>query len=159
MIDNLQDWVGVKVLPKIDELHSVTSLVSSKVRYVERTLSNYADDVAERLAEIAARQIPSLPACTTVPCLRSVRRPDFSEVGAGGNAVGGENFYRNFLFPLRYAHLNDLKRQVWLTPGIYDHYTAQSTVPLVDRRTDYTCQTSNDCRRPHSDCIANICAP
>ena len=157
IISNLQDWIGPNILPKIDEFHTVLSLVSGKVRYVERTLTGYADNLSERLAEIAARQIPSLPPCTTVPCLRSVRRPDFSEIATNGASVGGENFYRNFLFPLRYAHLNDLKRQVWLTPGLYDHYTAQSTIPLVDRRTDYTCETSSDCRRPHCDCIAGYC--
>jgi hypothetical protein len=54
------------------------------------------------------------------PCLSQRRRPD------------NENFYRNFLFPFRYAHLNDLKRQTWLTPGVYDEYTAQSTCALVN---------------------------
>eukprot|EP01048_Picozoa_sp_COSAG05_P011147 COSAG05_NODE_1030_length_6093_cov_3.047881_5_plen_184_part_01 len=135
-----EEWVAnasITILPYVIDLKYIVSNVSEDVHWVNYKLNIFIINVTTELDKInAMKVVADLPNCTTTPCLRTVRRPDEVNLDFGDKLqVKGKNFYRNFLFPIRYSHLNDLKRQLWHTPGMYDNYTVQAAIPLIDKRT------------------------
>jgi len=168
-IEPAQEWVGVHIEPKIAFFHGLLTNVSIKIHEINAMMDHKLQIITWDLDNrtlLANRPPDWLTPCNVTNnslCIRIEARPDVKPAAPALLAPDGtqlipalpeiHNFHRDWVFPIRYAHLKDLSRNTWRTPGIYDEFTAQSTIPLLDKRT----RPCADGCRVHTECIQGLC--